>query len=148
MTSDEIKHVMRMSAGATKTRNCRETELYSIRNLMHGPLNLQVKSFAHLKVYHIKALVEKWRGQGLSLGCMQNKMSHLRTALQVYKRFDLVKSDALSNKGLKLSGRKRGGTHVPLTFDKFKNAYEHLVTEKPGIAFVLHIQWATCGLLA
>lgn len=111
MNNREISLITRNAGGSTLTRVGREANLNAIAKQLRSDLNVQVKSFAQLKVSHVERLVIHWQGQGLSTRSMQNKMAHIRAALTEVGRDKFAADARLSNKGLGISGASRSGTH-------------------------------------
>ena len=63
--------------GAKTTQSDRERRLTQIANQLYG-LGYQNLTAHGLKPKHIDALVERWKGEGLSAGTIKNRMADLR----------------------------------------------------------------------
>lgn len=111
MNSREISLINKNAGGSTLTRRGRESALTKIAADLRGQLNVQVKSFAQIKISHIEALAAWWRGSGLSVRTCQNNMAHLRSGLREVGREKFAADARISNEALGISKGSRAGTH-------------------------------------
>lgn len=132
MNNREIDLVMSKTGGSTLTREARQTALYQWRDALQKGLNLQVKTYADLKSKHVRAVVERWRAEGISARSIQNRMSHLRTALGVHGRAHFAARE-LATKALDL-GASRAGTHRVPEDDKVRQAMLTLPDRAAAVA--------------
>jgi hypothetical protein len=145
MNDDQIRHVMKMSSGASETKEARDLLLKQLAYTMHHVLNLQVKTFQDLRLNHVVVVIQYWLTDGIDKRTILNRMAHIRTALKVFKCQKLLRSPDFTNGSLGLSGASREGTHVALPKELFEHVYKELKTIRPGGAIVLLLQW-TFGL--
>lgn len=140
MNTKEIEHVKRMTSGATLTKVARESALHQFKDICHLELNLQVKSFQMLQAKHVKKVIDHLKAGGRSDRTLQNLMSHLRTALEVFDRRAEADAPAMSNHSMGISGASRKGTHIPMDEAIFNSAVQLLATQRPGTAACLMLQ--------
>lgn len=112
MTNDEIARIVRNAGGSTLTKVARDAALHSIKTTFKTQLNIQLNSFAGLKVEHVERLMAHMLDKGLSLRSGQNLMAHLRCALREVGREKFSHDARISNVALGLAGASRSGTHV------------------------------------
>ena len=112
MTNGEIEAIVKHSGGSKLTQKAREADLKAAAKTFKSELNIQLKSFAGLKVQHIGSLVQSWKKQGIGLRTMENRMSHIRAALRFHERAKFALDERISNASLGLAGASRGGTHT------------------------------------
>lgn len=111
MTNGEIEAITKQG-GSKLTQKAREAALHAAAKTLKTELNVQLKSFAGLKVQHIDRLVQSWTKQGISQRSMQNRMTHIRAALRFHDRAKFALDERISNASLGLAGASRGGTHT------------------------------------
>lgn len=112
MTNDEIARIVRNAGGSTLTKVARDAALHSIKTTFKTQLNIQLTSFAGVKVEHVKRLMAHMLGKGLSQRSGQNLMAHLRCALREVGREKFSHDARISNAALGLAGANRDGTHI------------------------------------
>lgn len=112
MTNGEIEAIVKKQGGSKLTQQARRTALHAAAKTFKNELNIQLKSFAGLKVQHIDSLVQSWKKQGIGLRTMENRMSHIRAALRFHERAKFALDERISNASLGLAGASRGGTHT------------------------------------
>ena len=83
MNRNEIKAVVKAAGGSTLTRESRSANLTATANDLRLGLNIQIKSFSGLRSQHLQSLVTLWKTDGQSTRTIQNKLAHVRAALQV-----------------------------------------------------------------
>lgn len=138
MTNGEIEAITKHS-GSNLTQKAREAALHSAAKTLKTELNVQLKSFAGLKVQHIEKLVQSWTTQGITQRTMQNRMTHIRAALRHHDRAKFALDERISNASLGLAGASRGGTHTvptPAAIDS------RLVELRPQTKAVAELQLA------
>ena len=111
MTNGEIEAITKQG-GSKLTQKAREAALHAAAKTLKTELNVQLKSFAGLKVQHIEKLAQGWAMQGISQRSMQNRMTHIRAALRFHDRAKFALDERISNASLGLAGASRGGTHT------------------------------------
>lgn len=142
MNNKEIEHIKRMTSGATLTKVARETALHQFKDVCHLELNLQVKSFNVLQARHVKQVIDHLKGAGRSDRTLQNMMSHLRTAFEVFDRRKEADAEDMTNVAMGIAGASRKGTHIPLDVEMYLTATELLEIQRPGTAACLRLQKA------
>lgn len=115
MNKSEIRRINRSAGGSTLTRKGRESTLADVSRVFREDLNIQIKSFADLKIRHIEKYVEHAKAKGLTKRTMQNHMSRIRSALRELGREKFADDERISNKALGLGNASRDGTHVPFS---------------------------------
>lgn len=115
MNKNEIRRINQNAGGSTLTRKGRESTLSSVSRTFREDLNIQIKSFADLKVRHIEMYVEHATSKGLTRRTIQNHMARIRSALRELGRETFADDKRLSNKALSLGNASRDGTHVPFS---------------------------------
>jgi hypothetical protein len=111
MTNGEINAITRQG-GSKLTQRAREAALHAATKTLKTALNVQLKSFAGLKIQHVEKLVQHWTEQGLTQRTMQNRMTHIRAALRFHDRAKFALDKRICNAALGLSGASRDGTHI------------------------------------
>lgn len=111
MTNGEIEAITKQG-GSKLTQRARAAALHAAAKSLKTELNVQLKSFAGLKVQHIEQLVQGWTKQGITQRSMQNRMTHIRAALRFHGRAKFALDERISNASLGLAGASRGGTHT------------------------------------
>lgn len=111
MTNGEIDAITKQG-GSKLTQRAREAALHAAAKTLKTALNVQLKSFAGLKIQHIEKLVQHWSGQGITQRTMQNRMTHIRASLRFHDRAKFALDPRISNAALGLAGASRGGTHT------------------------------------
>jgi len=111
MTNGEIEAITKQG-GSKLTQRTRAAALHAAAKSLKTELNVQLKSFAGLKVQHIEQLVQGWTKQGITQRSMQNRMTHIRAALRFHGRAKFALDERISNASLGLAGASRGGTHT------------------------------------
>ena len=89
--------------GAFGTRSGRSFNLAGMANTLHD-LGFRRLRATGLKGKHVEALVREWRRQGLSIGTMKNRMSHLRWWAKRIGKPNVVRPD---NAGYGIGERTR-----------------------------------------
>lgn len=111
MTNGEIEAITKQG-GSKLTQRARAAALHAAAKSLKTELNVQLKSFAGIKVQHIEQLVQGWIKQGITQRSMQNRMTHIRAALRFHGRAKFALDERISNASLGLAGASRGGTHT------------------------------------
>lgn len=111
MTNGEIEAITKQG-GSKLTQRARAAALHAAAKSLKTELNVQLKSFAGLKVQHIEQLVQGWTKQGITQRSMQNRMTHIRAALRFHGRAKFALDERISNASLGLAGASRGGSHT------------------------------------
>ncbi len=113
MNKSEIRRINQSAGGSTLTRKGRESTLADVSRTFREDLNIQLKSFADLKIRHVEKYVEHAKAKGLTKRTIQNHMSRIRSALRERGREKFAYDERISNKALGLSDASRDGTHTP-----------------------------------
>ena len=81
----------RNKEGSGLTRNGRENVLVAVAKDLKEDFKL--KRIDNLKAKHVKHLIEKWKKQGLSVGTIKNRASHLRWAAEKLGKQPMIPRD-------------------------------------------------------
>ena len=138
MTNGEIERITNQK-GSFGTRKARAAALHAAAKTLKTELNIQLKTFAGLKVEHIQKLVNHWTQQGIEKRTMANRMSHIRTALRCHERAKFALDARISNAALGLAKASRGGTH---TVPPAASIEERLGAMQPPAQAVARLQMA------
>jgi site-specific recombinase XerD len=143
----EIRQATRGAGGATLTKVARENNLKAFVRILKNDLNIQLKSFENLKASQVQKYVDHLKEKGISDRTIQNKLAHIRSALEEKGRGHFAHGEKLSNATLGVAGASRDGTHTAITEEKFIQARNDLEKTSPGAAAALSLQ-KTLGLRA
>lgn len=133
MTNGEIEAITKRN-GSKLTQKARAATLQAIAKTLRTELNIQLKSFAGLKVQHIQKLVKNWTKQGISQRSMQNRMTHIRSALRFHDRAKFALDQRISNRALGLAGASRRGTHTVPASDVIQARFTKLSLQTRAVA--------------
>lgn len=120
VVKEQIEATNKQAGGATLTKSGRNYTLGHVYRTLHKDLNIQVKSAKHLKTQHIQKYVTHELEQGKSIRTIQDKLSHIRTALRAENRGTFA--DQLKNATLIGSKASRDGTHRALSQKQYEAA--------------------------
>ena len=136
----EVEKATRAAGGSTLTKIGRETNLKAFLDVMSKNLNIQIKSIENIKTNQLKQYVDYLKEQKLSTRTIQNKITHIRTALNASGRSHFANLEQNSNKSLGCSGATRDGTHRALTQEQFSQAHTQMSEHNKGAAAALQLQ--------
>lgn len=138
MKMTRIEKVSSKMGGATLTKIARNHSLQHLRDTLKA--SGRVYALDKVSAKDIRRYVEIQR-QNVSLRTLQNRLSHIRTALEQIGRGQLARSEHLQNRTLGLSGANRDGTHCALTEAQYSHVMERAVAlNHPGFVAALALQ--------
>lgn len=136
----EVEKATRAAGGSTLTKIGREANLKSFLDVMSKNLNIQIKSIENIKTNQLKKYVDYLKEQNLSIRTIQNKLTHIRSALSASGREHFAKSEQNSNKSLGADGSCRDGTHRALSNDRYQTAVKDAEAINKGAAIAIRLQ--------
>lgn len=136
----EVEKATRQAGGSTLTKIGREANLKSFLDVMSKNLNIQIKSIENIKTNQLKEYVNYLKDQNLSTRTIQNKLTHIRSALSASGREHFANLEQNSNKSLGAAGSCRDGTHRALTMDKYVQVHAQMIESNKGAAAALQLQ--------
>ena len=99
-----------------------------------------VDRLENLKAKDVQFYISNQQNAGVSDRTLQNRMSHIRSALDAIGREQLARSEHLSSKALGIDGANRDGTHRALTHEEYSRALGAAREFHSGFAACLQLQ--------
>lgn len=136
-----MQAVVARMGGAHLTREARERTAKKFCEIAFAAGFTHLKNPSDIKAKQIRVYVAERKREGVAIRSLQNELSHLRGILRLVGLGAMVKSDALSNKTLEVSGGSRLGTTTALSDDELRDACALAFAQnRPGMAALLNIE--------
>lgn len=136
-----MQAVVARMGGAHLTREARERTAKKFCEIVFAAGFTHLKNPSDIKAKQIRVYVVERKREGVAIRSLQNELSHLRGILSLVGLGAMVKSDALSNKTLEVSGGSRLGTTTAITDDELERACALAFAQnRPGMAALLNIE--------
>jgi Integrase/Phage integrase, N-terminal len=117
MKAKELSHLSTKMGGSTLTKIARSQSLRHLSETLKAAG--RVSALDVLKAKDIRIYIDSQAAAGVGLRTLQNRMTHVRTALRAIGRGQLADSPQLENKTLGIHGASRNGTHRALTPEQY-----------------------------
>jgi hypothetical protein len=140
MKSKEINGVNRKVGGATLTKVAREHTLKNL-SLTLKKDGLNVSSLHDLKARHIERYIEIQKQNGITDRTLQNRMTHIRNALNAIGRAQLAGHERLSSAAMKINNASREGKHEAISKEKYHDVMQEAAAlGKPEVMAAIELQ--------
>jgi site-specific recombinase XerC len=139
LKAKDLNNLSSKIGGATLTMEARTHSLQHLNDTLREE-GRAVDLLENLKAKDVQFYVDHQQAAGVGDRTLQNRMSHLRSALEAIGREQLAKSEHLSSKTLGIDGASRAGTHRAVTAEEYGRALEAAKERNEGFAACLQLQ--------
>jgi len=146
MKLTKIEKISTKMGGSTLTKVARNHSIKHLSEFLRSN-GRNMRDLSELKARDVRLYVIEQQQAGASKRTLQNRLSHVRTALREVGRHQLANSPHLSCKTLGIDQASRNGTHQALSQAQYEKALELAQRQDQGFAACLALQ-RTLGLRA